>query len=335
MEGSSTGTDGYSKTNPSNQNEDEEDGSSSNSTVEENEKKLSVRPYVRSKTPRLRWTHGLHLRFVQAVERLGGQERATPKLVLQLMNIKGLNIAHVKSHLQMYRSKKIDDPSQVITDHRNFMDGGDRHIYNLSQLPLLQIYTQRHNPNFRYGDAPWNIGHDNWRQSSFMSGDAIDKARTRFYASVTERIFGRNSSNCDLHFNVSSSSEFSTWKNHERKDGFGSIYDQGRRRGDHETLLNTMELKSTTKLQEKVPLESEAKSIQKMSVLKRKVSDCVDLDLNLTLAVKSRNDEGQRDLEDEDKCLSLSLHFPSSFGRLKQVDGEKNAERASTLDLTI
>lgn len=49
-------------------------GSSSNSTVEENEKKTSVRPYVRSKLPRLRWTPDLHLRFVHAVQRLGGQE---------------------------------------------------------------------------------------------------------------------------------------------------------------------------------------------------------------------------------------------------------------------
>lgn len=49
-------------------------GSSSNSTVEENEKKTQVRPYVRSKLPRLRWTPDLHLRFVNAVQRLGGQE---------------------------------------------------------------------------------------------------------------------------------------------------------------------------------------------------------------------------------------------------------------------
>jgi len=53
--------------------------SSSNSTIEEgihDEKPNppTVRPYVRSKTPRLRWTPDLHRRFVHAVERLGGQD---------------------------------------------------------------------------------------------------------------------------------------------------------------------------------------------------------------------------------------------------------------------
>ncbi|KAL3742187.1 hypothetical protein ACJRO7_017639 [Eucalyptus globulus] len=65
-----------------------------------------VRPYVRSKTPRLRWTPDLHQCFMHAVEQLGGEDRATPKMVLQMMSVKGLTISHVKSHLQMYRSMK-------------------------------------------------------------------------------------------------------------------------------------------------------------------------------------------------------------------------------------
>uniref|UniRef100_A0A0D9WR12 HTH myb-type domain-containing protein n=1 Tax=Leersia perrieri TaxID=77586 RepID=A0A0D9WR12_9ORYZ len=92
-------------------NKDHDMNSSSSKADDGGDRVPTVRQYNRSKLPRLRWTPDLHMAFVHAVERLGGQERATPKLVLQMMNVRGLSIAHVKSHLQMYRSKKLDHES--------------------------------------------------------------------------------------------------------------------------------------------------------------------------------------------------------------------------------
>lgn len=56
------------------QTKDERSADSSKSEEGNKEKKTSVRQYVRSKMPRLRWTPDLHLSFVHAIERLGGQE---------------------------------------------------------------------------------------------------------------------------------------------------------------------------------------------------------------------------------------------------------------------
>uniref|UniRef100_A0A0D9Y115 Myb-like domain-containing protein n=1 Tax=Leersia perrieri TaxID=77586 RepID=A0A0D9Y115_9ORYZ len=60
-----------------------------------------------ARAPRMRWTTALHAHFVHAVELLGGHERATPKSVLELMNVKDLTLAH------MYRTVKGTDRSCV------------------------------------------------------------------------------------------------------------------------------------------------------------------------------------------------------------------------------
>ncbi|XP_058764302.1 probable transcription factor KAN4 [Vicia villosa] len=105
-------------------------------------KRSGVRKYHKSEQPRLRWTPELHQYFVHTVESLGGKHKASPKHILNMMQVKGLRISHIKSHLQMYRNVKGE---RILEENSQF-----NHCFTSSSQRTKNI-TQEFQPLYSRG----------------------------------------------------------------------------------------------------------------------------------------------------------------------------------------
>ncbi|KAJ4880912.1 hypothetical protein Rs2_37967 [Raphanus sativus] len=88
---------------------------------------------------RLRWSSDLHDCFVKAVEKLGGPDKATPKAVKNMMEVEGIGLHHVKSHLQKFRLGRCNIRDETDQYHKRYRGRRIFKAYAASNSPRAQV----------------------------------------------------------------------------------------------------------------------------------------------------------------------------------------------------
>ncbi|GAY63877.1 hypothetical protein CUMW_229190 [Citrus unshiu] len=150
-----------------------------------NSQRTGVRQYNKSELPRLRWTPELHKHFSQAVERLGGKYKASPKRILHMMNVKGLKLSHIKSHLQMYRNLKNHNGDITLTMKNLQMQRAQCNNHGVLSI----CSPQAHRPVENEYTADWEYERSNYVKHQVFSEESSGLIHAKLAAGEDEHQF--------------------------------------------------------------------------------------------------------------------------------------------------
>ncbi|XBI13505.1 hypothetical protein VPH35_140232 [Triticum aestivum] len=144
----------------------------------------STQASATQKKPRVGWTIELHTKFMEAINQIG-LYRATPKKVLELMNVDYLTRQNVSSHLQKYKLylKRVNpNPlgdacvrwNSLMNIQESFMHNHEHERWGVSSGGIASW-----SPN-HYGEAS-HLGQHTNTQSSMSMGSLINGGRMPVY----------------------------------------------------------------------------------------------------------------------------------------------------------
>ncbi|MFQ6629259.1 hypothetical protein Gotur_008131 [Gossypium turneri] len=100
--------------------------------------------------PRLKWTPELHQRFVEAVNQLGGPDKATPKNLMRVIGISGLTLLGKSQQTEICLSDNLDDYGEIQSGNKDLSSDtsdGTHKLMNesskIAQALQMQMEVQR------------------------------------------------------------------------------------------------------------------------------------------------------------------------------------------------